>query len=79
MFYIYLLMDTVERQTYIGYTSDLRRRFVQHKDKKPTLVYYEAYQSEADARRREYALKRRGQTVRRLKERLADSFELCAR
>ena len=36
----------------------------------PELIYYEAYKDERDAREREKKLKQRGQTVRRLKERL---------
>lgn len=74
MYYVYLIRDNVKKQTYIGYTNNLRRRVNEHKHKKPDLIYYEAYKSEKDARRREISLKRRGQTVRRLKERLLDSF-----
>ncbi len=74
MHYVYLLKNQAKGITYIGYTSDLRRRVREHKDKMPDLVYYEAYKSEQDARQREQKLKERGQTVRRLKERLANSL-----
>jgi predicted GIY-YIG superfamily endonuclease len=74
MFYVYLIRNKVTRETYIGYTSDLKKRFKQHKDKNPELIYYEAYLSEKDARRREIKLKQRGQTIRRLKERLKFSL-----
>jgi len=40
----------------------------------PELIYYEAYKNEKDAREREKKLKQRGQTVRRLKERLKHSL-----
>ena len=46
----------------------------EHRLKKPDLVYYEAYKDERDARRREMILKERGQTVRRLKEKLKFSL-----
>ena len=46
MYYVYLIKNHAERMTYIGYTKDLRRRFLEHKDKKPELVYYEAYKAE---------------------------------
>ncbi|MBI4692288.1 MAG: GIY-YIG nuclease family protein, partial [Candidatus Terrybacteria bacterium] len=72
---VYLIKNNKDRETYIGYTNDLKRRIKEHKDKKPELVYYEAYKSEKDARLREMKLKQRGQTVRRLKEKLKNSLE----
>lgn len=75
MYYVYLIKNNKDRETYIGYTNDLKRRIKEHKDKKPELVYYEAYKSEKDARLREMKLKQRGQTVRRLKEKLKNSLE----
>ena len=74
MYYVYLLKRLDIDETYIGYTNDLKRRLNEHRDKKPELVYYEAYKSEKDAREREIKLKQRGQTVRRLKERLEYSL-----
>jgi putative endonuclease len=74
MFYVYLIKNRSENKTYIGYTDDLKRRIREHKSKKPELVYYEAYKNEKDARKRERMLKQRGQTVRRLKERLGSSL-----
>jgi putative endonuclease len=73
MFYVYILKNNVKSNTYIGYTSDLKRRLKEHIAKKPELVYYEAFKSEKDARIRERMLKQ-GQTIRRLKERLANSL-----
>jgi len=52
----------------------LRRRIEEHKRKDSELVYYEAYKNEKDAREREKKLKQRGQTIRRLKERLKNSL-----
>jgi len=73
MHYVYLLKNQRRNTTYIGYTSDLKRRIKEHIAKVPELVYYEAYKSEKDARKREKMLKQ-GQTVRRLKERLLNSL-----
>ena len=74
MYYVYLIRDKQTKETYIGYTNDLKRRLKEHQDKNPELIYYEAYKSEKDARKRELKLKQRGQTIRRLKERLKDSI-----
>lgn len=74
MFYVYVIKNRLTNGTYIGYTNNLQRRFKEHQDKRPELVYYEAYKSEQDARSRELKLKQRGQTVRRLKERLKHSL-----
>lgn len=80
MYYVYLIKNKETGKTYLGSTNDLKRRLKEHKSKKPELIYYEAYRSEADAREREKKLKQRGQAKRRLKERLKHSFsELCAR
>lgn len=74
MFYVYLIRNKITQETYIGYTSDLKRRFKEHKTKHPELIYYESYKSEKDARNREIKLKKRGQTIRRLKEKLKFSL-----
>lgn len=75
MFYVYLIRNSITKKSYIGYTSDLKKQFIQHKNKNPELIYYEAYLSEKDARNRELKLKQRGQTVRRLKERIKNSLK----
>jgi putative endonuclease len=74
MYYVYVLKNNSKGETYIGYTNDLKRRFKEHKYKEPDLLYYEAYRSKQDAQERERALKHRGQTVRRLKERIKNSL-----
>ncbi len=75
MYYVYLIRDIKTKKSYIGYTNNLKRRVKEHKNKNPEIIYYEAYKNEKDARRRERKLKQRGQTIRRLKERLKFSFE----
>jgi len=75
MYYAYVIRNRLTRETYIGYTDDLKRRIKEHKGKQPELIYYEAYKSEKDARARERKLKQRGQGVRWLKERIKHSLE----
>ena len=61
MFYIYLLESVKNKNLYIGYTEDLRKRFKEHnqglnfstKSYRPwQLIHYEAYLNEQDAKRR---------------------------
>ena len=76
MFYVYVL--ECEAEHYIGFTSDLKQRFTQHNEGQNTstkgrawkLLYYEAYRSEAAARRRERVLKGHGRTKQALLKRL---------
>ena len=62
MYYAYILQSLKDRNLYIGYSSDLKRRLTEHKTggsistKKRLpfkLIYYEAHTSEKDAKRRE--------------------------
>ena len=83
MYYVYALQSLRDRNwVYIGYSDDLRERCAVHfagkvkstKSKTPLrLVYYEAYLSEEDARKREYHLKT-GQQREQMKERLINSL-----
>ena len=66
MFYVYIV-KTSNNQHYVGYTTDLRKRIKDHKsgktkylkDKLPIkLVYYEAYLTDNQARKREIELKK---------------------
>jgi len=66
MYYVYILISLQDRKLYTGYTSDLRARITKHdngfvkatKHRRPLkLIYYEAYCSETDARKREIYLK----------------------
>jgi len=74
MYYVYFLRNKITKNTYIGYTNNLKRRLTEHKAKNPELLYYEAYRSEKDARDREFKLKQRGNSIRRLKERIVNSL-----
>ena len=85
MFYVYVLQSINNRKLYYGYTNDLKRRFKEHNDGKNfsinhyrpyRLVYYEAYTDERDAKLREKQLKKFGQGIYRLKERLKYSLEI---
>ena len=62
MFYTYLLESETDKSWYIGYSSDLKKRFESHnkgkntatKNKKPwKIIYYEAYVEVSDAKNRE--------------------------
>ncbi len=64
MYYVYVLRGP--KQFYIGSTRDLRKRFSEHQNDKSfatrnrgpwRIVYYEASESEKDARKREKYLK----------------------
>jgi len=66
MYYVYLLESLIDRSWYIGYSSDLKKRFYSHhkgenkatKNKRPwKLIYYEAYLNRLDAKGREKFLK----------------------
>ncbi len=65
MYYVYFL-KLADGKVYKGYTSDLKRRIMEHeqgkvlstKNKRPfILIGYEAYKSKTDAQRRERFLK----------------------
>jgi putative endonuclease len=83
MFYVYILKSKKDNKSYIGSTNDLRSRMKLHNDGKVpstklrrplTLIYYEAYLAEGDARRREQKLKNFGQGITNIYKRLSDSF-----
>ncbi|MCX6754460.1 MAG: GIY-YIG nuclease family protein [Candidatus Nomurabacteria bacterium] len=66
MFYTYVLKSKKDGKWYIGYTSDLRKRFKQHNKGKSTytkgrgpydIIYYEACLNKEDALSRELYLK----------------------
>lgn len=65
-YYVYVLRSLKDGKWYIGYTSDLRKRFVEHsknirgwtKGRGPfEIIYYEASLDDEDARSRELYLK----------------------
>ncbi len=62
MFYVYLIKSKIKNWTYIGYSTNLTKRFREHQkglslSTKPyrpfELIFYEAYKSKLDAKRRE--------------------------
>jgi putative endonuclease len=66
MYYVYILKSEKDKNLYTGYTSDLRKRFLEHESgevkstrhRRPLkLIYYEACISKEDAIRREKYLK----------------------
>ena len=66
MYYIYVLQSRKNRDLYIGYSKDLRKRYRAHNDGRVKstkgyrpweLIYYEAYRAKEDANKREYELK----------------------
>jgi len=70
MYYVYLLKSKNNNFVYTGFSSDLRKRFIEHnagkvrstKFYKPfDLIYYEAYNSKIIARKRELELKNNSQ------------------
>jgi len=76
MHYTYVLKSQKKEWIYIGFTSNLRRRLAEHKkglskSTKPyrpiELVFYEAYKSKSDAKKREeYFKTTRGKRVLKL-------------
>jgi putative endonuclease len=76
--YIYVLQSPDGQDIYVGFSNDLKRRMSEHEGSAHPgweLVYYEAYRSESDARRRERRLKDHGNAIRQLTERIKDSWE----
>lgn len=81
-FYVYILQSIKNKDLYIGYTNDLRRRLEEHnlklnfstKSGAPwKLIHYLAYLNEIDAKRREKYLKT-NQGSRLLKRMLKEYF-----
>lgn len=82
MFFTYVLQNKDNKNLYVGYTIDLKKRVKEHnqglnKSTKPyrpwKLIYYEACLDEEDAKRREHYLKT-SQGQRLLKRRLKEYF-----
>ncbi|MFA7285612.1 MAG: GIY-YIG nuclease family protein [Candidatus Paceibacterota bacterium] len=80
MFYVYILQSNKNKELYIGYTIDLRKRILEHnqglnfstKRYIPwDIIYYEACTEESDAKRREKYLKTT-QGNRLIKRRIKD-------
>ena len=66
MYYTYVLKSIADGKLYIGYTTNLKKRFKEHnkgdvpstKPRKPfELVFYESFKNKKDAKRREQYFK----------------------
>lgn len=84
MFYVYVLKSRADSDFYIGSTNDLKKRLILHNSgkifstrlRRPfEIIYYEAYKSEKDARRREHNLKLRSRAFAQLKKRIIESVK----
>ncbi len=84
MFYVYIIQSLKTRKLYFGYTNNLKRRTEEYNkglnfSTKPylpyRLIYYEAYANKIDAQNREKQLKKFGQGIYRLKNRLQYSLQ----
>jgi len=80
MFYVYTLKSKKDRKLYIGFTSNLTKRFEEHRNglvnctkyRRPLeLIYYEAYKDREIAKKRERQLKS-GKAHIALKKRLVE-------
>ena len=83
MYYVYMLKSGKDGSLYVGYTNDLKRRLVEHNEKRNVstkhkapfqLVYYEAYKARADARHREDMLKYFAGSMTHLRKRIRESL-----
>ncbi|PIR70458.1 MAG: hypothetical protein COU46_01455 [Candidatus Niyogibacteria bacterium CG10_big_fil_rev_8_21_14_0_10_42_19] len=81
MFYVYVLKGSSNPKYYIGFTTDLKKRFSEHnagenistrRGKPWVLLYFEAYDKEVYARNRERMLKQRGKAWQELKKRVGE-------
>ena len=84
MYYIYLLKSKKDNKLYIGLTTDLKKRIIEHnqgftrstKHRRPlVLIYYEAYSSLKDAEIREKRLKNFKNAYTELKKRITNSLQ----
>jgi len=68
MFFTYILQSLKDQSFYIGFSSNLEQRLIKHNNaktgytatKKPwKIVYFETFELESDARKRERAIKKK--------------------
>ena len=85
MFFVYILKCLKDNKLYFGFTNNLQRRIEEHnsgknlstKFRKPfKIIYYEAYASKNDAKKREYSLKLNGRARAQLKSRIKETLSL---
>ncbi len=81
MWLVYVLKHTRTRQTYVGCTSDIRRRMLEHNNNQQTatrrvcgtwiLVYAEMYQRKHAALARERGIKHHGRALQEIRKRIS--------
>lgn len=83
MYYVYVIVQDVTHNSYVGFSSDLRKRLKQHNagvGAKRTrkgewrVAYYEAFVNESEARTREQRLKQDGRAKHQLFKRIEKSL-----
>lgn len=84
MYCIYIIQHSISKQIYIGYTSNLKRRLIEHNENKTKstarkfgkwiLIYSEVFRDKADAINREKKLKHHGRAKQELKKRIRCSL-----
>jgi len=83
MYSIYVLKNSKSNQIYIGFTNDLKRRFLEHNNNESgftknkgqwKLVYCEIFCSKKDALNREKKLKQHGSLFGHLRKRISNSL-----
>lgn len=86
MHYVYVLKSLKQKWIYIGCTDDLKIRFTKHQKggvrstqfyRPFKLVYYEAYLSKTDARKREVELKQNSQQKEFHLKRIGNSISMA--
>lgn len=85
MYYVYVLKSLKDNKIYTGYSSDIKRRILEHnsglvkstKNRLPIkLIYYEAFLDKKDAENREKYLKSGGKAKTGLKLQIRHSLEI---
>jgi len=85
MYFVYVLFSLKDRKLYVGFSEDVKLRFEQHqsgrvvstRERLPLkLVYFEAYPTEHEAKRREKYLKG-GNGRAQLKVQLSETLKSC--
>jgi len=83
MYIVYILKSFKNRRIYIGYSTDVHKRVIEHNENKVIstrgkgpwkLVYFESFLSKEDALKREKLLKNYGSALGHLKKRISNSL-----
>ena len=82
-----MIQSKKDYSIYVGYTKNLRKRFIEHNQGKTKLIkhkipyrliYYEAFLNKTDAGKREYELKHNSCKKENLLKRLANTLALSS-